>query len=280
VIKTRLAEDPNVQALERDLAAARAMDGQLSKEEDALKKQLYKLRDEVKSTPEVQQAREAAQQAEQAYYNMPRTHPKFVAAQQAIRDAQQALQARIRDLPEKKALDAAQRAYAELRNNSPEIRQAREAREAARQAYEQAIEHAIRTSAQGAAITRRLEEIDEQDELAEAQQRSIQEDLERVRSEAQKADPEIAKAQKAYSEAHAKYKQVMQERAGDEAKALAEARQDLGKRLHDKMTTDATILDLQDRLKKVEQEINALYGQQRELYRKNAANRQHRRGPR
>ncbi|HUS91453.1 MAG TPA: hypothetical protein VM695_06360 [Phycisphaerae bacterium] len=266
-INARMAADPNMRTMIEEMAAARGRDSGADKEKEDLRRQLEKAREQLRSSPIILQYREVYQQAEKAYYELPQTHPTFLAARKAIEAAQKALQARIETLPEKKALDAANRAYGELRQNSPEIAQSRQVREDARVAYEKALDQMVKADPNAIAVQARLDEIDIQEELAQAQQRSLQEELAAAREELQKSDPEVVKARKAQEEAQAKFQDVMRERAGAEAKALADAKVLFDKQLSEKMTIDPLLLNLQDRLQKAEKEIADLFEKQRELYR-------------
>jgi len=268
ITRLRLAQDPNISAMQAEYDEARKREESLQKEEQDLRRQFDRLRSKLReSSPDIKAAREAYQQAEKAYYDLPKTHPRFVAARQAVEDAQKALNERIKTLPEKRALDAAQEFYAELRQKDPAVLQARQARDAARKYYEDMTDHVLRTDPNGAAIQQRLDEIDEEDELAEAQQFGLREALNRARQEAEKTDPEILAARKEYEQARSAHHQVLAKRAGAEARILADAKSTLERRLGKKAALDPILLDLQDKLKKAEEEMEALNRRRQELYR-------------
>ncbi len=262
-VKAQLAGDPKLQAIESEIKAAGEAKQQLDAEGDRLKKELEKIRDELKKTPEIQQARQAYESAQQAYYNVPYKHPKFVAARKAMQNAEKTLQERIKNLPEVKALEQAKKAYNDLRYNSPEIKQARQARDDARDAYEKLLDYAVRASQAGAALYRRLEEIEQRETEAEAMREGLREEVHEVRRSVEKADPVIVEARRAYEQAHAKYKETSTRRTAAEQKALASARGDLEKRVGKKMKLDPILLDLMDRLGKAEKECDDLYAKYR-----------------
>ena len=263
-VKAQLAGNPQLQAIEGEIEAARAADKQLNAQESQLEKALGKVRELLTTSPEVQQARQAYESAQKAYYDLPNRHPKFIAARKAVTAAQKALDERIRNLPERKALDQARKTYTDLRHSSPEIQQARQARDEVRQAYEEAIDQAVRTSQSGAAIHRQLEEVRQKRAEAQAMREGFGEDLYKIRRSIEKSNAVIAQARRAYEQAHAKCAKVSVERAADEQKALANARRELAERVRRKMTMDPILLDLMDRLKKAEKvckDLMAQYGQ-------------------
>ena len=174
-------------------------------------------------------------------------------------------------------MESPQKAYAEMRQSGPEIAQARAARDAARKYYDEMAEHVLRTDPNGAAMQQRLDEIDEEDELAQAQQRGLAEEIAAVRQAVEKADSEIVAARKEYEQARAKHDEVMKKRSGAEAKMLADAKDALEKRLRDKAATDPMLLSLQEQLQKAEDEINALGRRRQELYREHEGKRRRKR---
>jgi len=267
-IKARLAGNPKLQAIKSEIEAARAADKQLDAREGELERALAKVREQLTASPDLQQARAAYESAQQAYHDLPNRNPKFVAAREAVKNAQKALAEAIRNLPEQKLLVQARKAYADLRLNSPEIHQARRARDEARQAYEQAIDRAVRASPAGAAIHRQLEEVRQKRVEAQAMREGFGEDLHEIRGAFQQADEIIVKVQRASQKAQAKYRQVLAERTADEQKALADARRDLAARVGRKMTLDPILLDLMDRLNKAEKTCEDFKAQYRQVIEK------------
>ena len=262
-VKARLAGDPKLLAIENEIKTAGEAKQQLDAEGDRLKRELEKLRDQLRKTPQIQQASQAYETAQQAYYNVPHKHPKFVAARQAMENAEKALQEMIKNLPETKAVEQAKKAYNDLRYNSPEIKQARQAREDARDAYEKLLDYAVRANQRGAAVYRRLEEIEQRETEAEAMREGLREDLYELRGSVEKEDPLIVEARKAYEQAHAKYKETSARRTAAEQKALDSARRDLAERLEKKTKLDPILMDLMDRLRKAEKECDDLYAKYR-----------------
>jgi len=256
--KARLAANPKIQAVQNDLDAAKAAAPPLEAEVAQIQKELEGIRAEVATSSEVQEAKQAYDSAKQAYYDLPQTHPKFVAARAAVANAEKALEERVKDLPETRALAQAKKAYSELRHNSPEVAQAKKARNEARQAYDERLDQAVRSSQKGSAVYRRLEAVQQSQMEAQAMRNGLAEEIVSLRTSIGQSDPVIVQARQAYGQAHAKYKTISRQRTADEQKALASAQADLEKKVRKKMAMDPMLLDLADRLRKVEKECEEL----------------------
>jgi len=268
ITKARLESHPKLQAIQSDIDTLRDTRTRLTKQREQTRRQLHDIRRQVEASPAFKKLRESIAATDKYYENLPKTHPTFVAARRAIDDARKALEARIRTLPEKKALDAAEKTYAAMMKNSPLLAQARQARTDVRKAYEQEVEKAVRTCEPGAAAYQSMEEMEQQYDEAEGQYRVMLEESQEARREVEKSDPEIAKAREAYEQARREYEKARHEHAADERKAVEEARRALEKRLQDKAAQDVLLMDLADRLGKVEKEIAGLYRQYSELNKK------------
>jgi len=263
VTEAQLAANADIQAVKAQIETAKEAQRRWDSEGDKLQREIEKFRQEMSKSPEVQEAKRAYEAAQRAYYEIPQKHPKFVAARQAVQTAERALQERIKDLPETKALEQAQKAYSDLQYNSPEIKQARTARDEARQFYQKLLDHVVRASEKGSAMYRSLEEFQRKETEAEAIMEGLTADLYELRRSAEKNDPVIVQARQAYEQAHARHGEVSARRSAAERKALDSARRDLAERLEKKMKLDPILLDLMDRLRKAEKECDDLYAKYR-----------------
>jgi chromosome segregation ATPase len=265
IVEKQLAENPRLAAIQKDLAEVHEVRPKLAARRQEIMRTLQAARSEVASLPEVRQAQQASQDAARAYIDLPRTHPKFLAAQRAVDAAQKALAERIRNLPETQALERAQAALADLRRNSPEITQARKARDDAREAYLAKLDEAVRTSEKGAAAQEQLDELEQREIEVQAQQMGLNQELHEVRRSVETSDPAIVEARRAGEQARQDYERLVRERAGQEQNALAEARQAFEARLRAKMELDVVLQEMQDRLTKVDQQLAELQQQFRAL---------------
>jgi len=265
IVEKQLAENPRLAAIQRDLAEVHEVRPKLAARRQEILRTLQAVRSEVAALPEVRQAQQASRDAARAYVDLPRTHPKFLAAQQAVDAARKALAERIRNLPETKALERAEAALADLRHNSPEITQARKARDDAREAYLAKLDEAVRTSEKGAAAQRQLDELEQREIEVQAQQMGLNQELHEVRRSVETSDPAIVEARRANEQARQKYERLVRERTRQEQKALAEARQAFEARLRAKMELDVVLQEMQDRLTKVDQQLAELQQQLRSL---------------
>jgi chromosome segregation ATPase len=257
----QLAENSRLITIQREVSEIQAIRPQLVSQRQEVMRTLQGIRMEVANSPEVRQARQASENAERAFFDLPRTHPKFVAAQQAVNAAQQALAERIKNLPETKALEQAKEALADLRRSGPEITQARKARDEARAAYMAKLEEAIRTSEKGAAAQQQLDELEQKEIEIQAQQFGLNQELHEVRRSVEQSDPVIVEARRAGEEARRKYEQLVAQRAGQEQQALAEARRAFEERLRGKEQSDVVLQEMQDRLAKVDRQLAELQEQ-------------------
>lgn len=267
ITKTQLESNPKILEIQKEIDARRAARPTFETTRQGLRKQLYALREEMKKVPAVQKAYEASRTAEKAYYELPRTHPTFLAARKARDQARAVLEEAIKRLPEKKALDAAQQAYDHLKKNSPHLAQARQARDQARQAYEQAIEQALRANPQGSAVQKRIEQVEQQRESNDIRRRELERQILDVRRDVAKNDPAIVQARKACLQTQQVYQKAIRDQTADEQKKMAEARRALEKKLNAKVAEDIRVQDIRERLKKVEHEIMEVYKQMKDLQR-------------
>lgn len=264
-IKNNLEQNPRIQTIRRELAELKDETSRLRDEERKIKEFLSKLRNEMDDSPEVVAAKEAIQQAEKDYKDLPDTHPKFVAARRTVADAQKALAEAIKNLPESRALREARQAYETLRYKGPEIAQAKEAVSKAKEAYTEALARAVKSSPDGSQASQRLEEINELEMAAEAVSYGLSEELEDVERDVYKTDPNIAEVRQTVEAARAKFRETMQRKAGAELKTLETARRAYEQRLQKKLASDPMLLNIQDRLEKANKEIDDLYQQYRQL---------------
>ncbi len=265
IVEKQLAENTRLNSIQKDLSEVQTIRPKLAARRQEIMRTFQAVRSEVASSPEVQQAQRASQDAARAYVDLPRTHPKFVAAQRAVEAAQKALAERLRNLPETKALEQAREALADLHRSGPEITQARKARDDAKQAYKAKLDEAVRASEKGAAAYQQLDELEQKEIEVQAQHFGLNQELHEVRRSVETSDPVIVEARRADEQARQKYEQLIRQRAGGEQQALAEARRAFEARLRGKMESDVVLLEMQDRLAKTDRQLAELQQQFRAL---------------
>ncbi len=267
LIRSRLAGHPRLQVVQSDLEQCRASSSDLLRERAEVVRQLASLRNELADTPALQPYHEAAEAAEAAYRQMPERLAPIISARKAMAEARSALDARIEELPEKKAYDAAAKAYHEAIRNSPELRQAREARQAAAKAYSDRAEQVLRVHPKGAPLYARLDEIEMRQQESYALRMALDQELSEARRELEQSDPEIAAAKAALEAARKRHQQVLDQRAGEEKRAIEAARKALNEGLDKKVSEDVLYQDISERYTAVNKKIMDLYRRAKALRR-------------
>ena len=252
-------------AVYKQIEEARRIVSQANETQRELRRKLYALREEVGKSAQLAADRQAVQAVEKAYYELPRTHPTFVAARKARDEARRAMEEKMRTLPQRKAVEAAERAYEYIRRESPEAKQARAARDQASRAYESRIEQLLRASGQGAAIYQQIAQLERQRDEGERKRRELTQSLYRLRRDIERKDPTILEARKAAENARKEYYAAVKRQVGDEQKAVYEATRALEKHLERKVAEDVFVQDIRERLKDVERQIEDLAKQSRDL---------------
>jgi len=230
ITKDRVENNPRVVAMTREMEAIRAYYPQIAKMQSELRKKLMVIRRELNDAPEVQAARQALRDAEKAYAEFSYKHPKVLAARAARDEARKVLEAKGRELPERKAYEEASAAYEKLKTTSPEMAKARGARDAVRKAYEAKLQKAVAEGPKGLAIQKQIEQFQQREKDADAEQIELRKQLAALRAEVGKSDAvkpsreACEAANKAYYEAYNNGPKISAAR-----KARDEAREAYGK---------------------------------------------------
>ena len=255
-------------AICKQLEEARKAEPQARDERRRLRKELAALRKEIGKSPQLADASKAIEAAEKAYYELPKTHPAFVAARKRTDDTREALAAKVQALPERQVAQRAGQLYDFARRKGPEAQQVHAACEQARRAYEQQLDGFVQTDVRGSALSYQLKQLDSQREADQQQERQLTEELERLRKYLEHNDPVVVEARQAAAKAEKTYEAVVKQRIADDDKAVNEATRALAKRIAQKEKEDFRLQYIRQRLKEVEREIAAIYKQARDLRRR------------
>jgi hypothetical protein len=264
-IAAAAAEDQTVVALKAGLEIAAKKKAEAQQAEAQAQTALRDIRRRIVNSPAVAEAAKKVADLERTCYELPRTAPSMAAANKALRDATEALNAKVKTLPEYQAMVAAQRAYEKALETAPEILAAKKQRDEARAAFDAKVEAAIAADPEGAAQLAKASQAEKTVEESRARVNEIEAKIHSAERDAGAKDPRVAEATKAYYAAYEARSKVVGKQAGAERKAHEDTQAALSKKVKDKLESDPQVSALIKEIKAKQAELETLSEQIRKL---------------
>jgi len=207
---------------------------------------------------------DAVTAAEVAYHNPGAGDPKLAAAVKAAADARAVLAEKVKSLPEKQAVDAAERAYAEALKSSDAAVKARQARDAARKELEAAVAAKLAGEPAAVAQLKRMADAEGKAEAARVAGAAAEAKLQEARSRVGKADPKVAEAKKAAAAAQQAVSAATAADAAAERDAMDAAQKSLREKVEAKLAADPKAVELRKQMDDLRKQIDELRTQARQ----------------
>ena len=257
VMAALIAADPEGSALLAQMETARKAGNDAGTQQTEAADALREFRRKMVKDGALGKEAEQAAKAELAWRNLPKTDPALLAAKRAIDDAQQALDEKIKTLPEKQVLDAARNAYEQVLASSAAVKSAREARDAAVKALDEAATARVKAAPEGTALLAKIEQLTQQEQAARDARYAVQKKLTEIRKRL-RDNPAAADAQKQVEAADEAYQRIKDANLKAEEAALAAARNAYEDALSARLAAIPQAAEAQSQIKQISAQIKEL----------------------
>ncbi len=266
MLEAQLAADPDAVAIhKRNESETMALEALESRQRIARFK-LDELKRQAADDPEVAKAQAAYDKASEAYRTITRSDESVLAASREVEAARLALNARVAELPEKKALDEAQARYdAAIRATAPNREEARKAADAAAKRLSDVHQARAMANPASAPIIKELEEFAPAAKAAMDRIREGRNKLDEARARIAKVNPKVKEARQRSKDAQMAYREAVLAEAGVEHVAMERAQQTYYDRLEAEVAADPKVADARRQLAEVNKRIRELSLQLRTL---------------
>lgn len=254
--------DPQVQEHRRELAAARARDGELDLQRRYEEMRAEHVRNEARSSPELRDLW-ARSQLHPHHHELLKADPRLAAARKKLDEANAAFEKKMRDyakeLPEQRAAEEARKEFEQAAASSQAVKDV----EATRRSIEEKVAQDERVAAQVAKVKAA-------GDAQGAHRRTIAELEQKIReasTRAAAADARVAEAMKAVAAAQANVAKTIQERIAGEQKARDAARVSWQQKFEAVIAENPDAKELEKEMRSLEERLQVLRSQIGELRR-------------